>query len=257
MAVVLWTLAGLAAVPAAIVLVWFLQAAALYRKYPIPALLQIRRSRADYVPLEQMGTVLPATVLLLEDKVFYSHRGFDRYGIFYALKQNLKAGKIVRGGSTITQQLVKNLYFSFAKSYRRKAMELFLALKTERLFSKDQILELYLNMVSFGCGQWGVGNAARYYFDRPVHQLTEAQCLMLAAILPAPDHYSPLRSSERYEKARDQALRLLQENGLSPEQAHLLQTAPLGLTTQIPSPRETVRANLLAADLRNQLHQGR
>ena len=140
---------------------------------------------------------LPAAVLAMEDRRFRDHWGVDVFGLARATYVNLRAGRIVQGGSTITQQVAKNLFLSPERTLRRKVQELMLALWLERRFTKDQILTLYLNRVYLGAGAYGVEAAARRYFGRPAGELTLYQSAILAGLLKAPSRDNPLNAPDR------------------------------------------------------------
>ena len=122
---------------------------------------------------------------------------------------NIGAGHIVYGGSTITQQLAKNLYFRFTHSYIRKAAELMISLVLERQLGKNRILELYLNIIYFGNGIYGISDAAHFYFDKPLADLSLNQMLMLAVIPAIPTRGNPLQHPDVYERVRNKRLMLL------------------------------------------------
>ncbi len=143
------------------------------------------------VILKDIPPSLPQAVIATEDRHFYSHFGLDPLGLARAALANLRAGHVVQGGSTITQQLAKNLFLTPERSLKRKVQELLMALWLERKFSKDQIMTLYLNRVYLGSGTWGVGAAARRYFDLPASQLNLYQSALLAGLLKAPSRYNP------------------------------------------------------------------
>lgn len=143
------------------------------------------------VGLAQMPPYLPQAVIATEDRRFYSHFGLDLIGLARAVYVNLRAGTLVQGGSSITQQLAKNIFLTPERSLHRKGQEVLLALWLERNFTKDQILELYLNRVYFGAGTYGVDAASRKYFDRPVGEITLFEAAMLAGMLKAPSKYNP------------------------------------------------------------------
>lgn len=143
------------------------------------------------VRLKDLPPALPQAVLATEDRRFYTHFGIDLIGLARAMFANLRAGRIVQGGSTITQQVAKNLFLSPERTYKRKLQEVMLALWLENRFSKDQILELYLNRVYMGSGTYGVDAAARKYFDKPASALNIWQSAMLAGLLKAPSRYNP------------------------------------------------------------------
>lgn len=146
-----------------------------------------------HLRLGEISPWLPKAVLAIEDRRFYSHFGLDPIGMVRAALSNLRAGEYVAGGSTITQQLAKNLFLGDERTLLRKLRELYLALWLEARLSKDEILELYLNRVYFGAGAWGAEAAARTYFSKPAHALTLAESAMLAGLLKAPSRYAPTR----------------------------------------------------------------
>jgi penicillin-binding protein 1A len=147
--------------------------------------------------LSEMPRHLPQAVLATEDRRFYSHLGIDPVGLLRAAWVNLRAGRIVQGGSTITQQLAKNLFLTPERSVSRKLEEALLALWLERHFSKDQILEIYLNRVYLGAGTYGVDAAARRYFGKSARQATVYESAIIAGLLKAPSRFSPAANRER------------------------------------------------------------
>lgn len=148
-------------------------------------------NRDSYVAIADIPESMQQAVIAVEDSRFYSHKGFDIEGIGRAALVNLQYGEVVEGASTITQQLVKNLFLSQEQTYGRKAEELILALDLEARYSKDEILEMYLNSIYFGSGYYGVKDAAKGYFNKPVSQLALPEVSMLAGIPNAPSVYSP------------------------------------------------------------------
>ncbi len=144
-----------------------------------------------YVLLKDIPRALRQAVVAVEDNRFYSHRGFDIEGIARAAIVNVEAGQIEEGASTITQQLVKNLFLNSERSFTRKAEELMLAMSVERHFDKDKIIELYLNTIYFGSNFYGIYDAAHGYFGKEPKNLTIAESTMLAGIPNAPSVYSP------------------------------------------------------------------
>jgi penicillin-binding protein 1A len=143
------------------------------------------------VTLQDMPPYLPEAVLATEDRRFYSHFGVDPLGLLRAVYINLKSGELVQGGSTITQQLAKNVFLTPERSLHRKGQEVLLALWLEHHFTKQQILELYLNRVYFGAGTFGVDAASRKYFGHPVKDISIFESAMLAGMLKAPSKYNP------------------------------------------------------------------
>ena len=148
------------------------------------------------VQLYELPPHLPHAVLAVEDRRFYEHAGVDPLGIARAAWTNLWAGTVRSGGSTISQQLAKNLFLSSDRTIRRKIQELLLAFWLEQRFGKDQILTIYLNRVYFGQGAYGVDAAARRYFNKPATQVTAYEAAMLAGLLKAPSRYNPLTNPD-------------------------------------------------------------
>ena len=144
-----------------------------------------------YVKLRDIPVSLQHAVVAVEDNRFYSHHGFDPQGIMRATLVNLQYGQIEEGASTITQQLVKNLFLSHEQSFGRKAEELLLALDIEANYSKDEILELYLNTIYYGSNFYGIGTAAEGYFGKRPADLQLPEAAMLAGLPNAPSLYSP------------------------------------------------------------------
>ena len=149
------------------------------------------RGIRHYVQMKDIPLRLRQAVIAVEDTRFYSHRGFDVEGIIRATLVNVEAGEIQEGASTITQQLVKNLFLTQERSFTRKAEEVFLAMSVERSFDKDKILEMYLNTIYFGSNFYGIYDAAHGYFGKEPKDLTTGECAMLAGLPNAPSVYSP------------------------------------------------------------------
>jgi penicillin-binding protein 2D len=145
-----------------------------------------------WASIDQIPIFLQNALVAIEDSRFYDHRGIDLRGITRALVKDVIKRRMAEGGSTITQQLIKNKYFSSKKTIRRKFNEGLLALEYERKYTKKQILEMYFNEVYFGNGAWGIVQAARLYFDKYPQELTEAECALLAGVPKAPARYNPL-----------------------------------------------------------------
>ncbi|MBK8176737.1 MAG: PBP1A family penicillin-binding protein [Rhodospirillales bacterium] len=156
---------------------------------------------------------LPRAVLAVEDRRFYHHFGLDPIGLARALFVNLKAGSVVQGGSTISQQAAKNLFLTQERTIKRKVQELILALWLEYRFSKDQILAIYLNRVYFGAGAYGVDAASRKFFGRPATQVNTYQAAMLAGLLKAPSRYNPLANEELAENRAHDVLGIMVDAG--------------------------------------------
>ncbi len=163
---------------------------------------------ATYISGDEIPDSLKKAVVALEDKRFYKHIGVDPIGIARAFYNNFKAGEIVEGGSTITQQVAKNLFFSTKKSYIRKIKEALTAIKMEFELEKDDILTIYLNDIYFGAGAYGVYEASMAYFNREPMELNLAECAMLAGIIQAPSVYCPL-DEEGYAYAMERKDKVL------------------------------------------------
>lgn len=150
-----------------------------------------------FVPLEQIPQHMQQAVIAMEDKEFYSHPGFSIRGIIRAFLVNFRSGEIRHGGSTITQQLVKNALLNPRRDFLRKYQELILAQEIERRFTKNEILEMYLNSVYFGEGAFGVEEASLTYFNKPAKNLTLAESSLLTALLKAPSSLSPISGDQK------------------------------------------------------------
>ncbi|MBV9015021.1 MAG: PBP1A family penicillin-binding protein [Alphaproteobacteria bacterium] len=163
--------------------------------------------------LKEMSPYLPQAVIATEDRRFYSHFGIDPIGMLRAAVADLRARHVVEGGSTITQQLAKILFLSPERSLARKARETLLALWLERRFTKDQILEIYLNRVYLGAGTYGVDAAAHRYFGKSAARLTLFESAVIAGLLKAPTRFSPANGRERAVARADQVLGRMVEAG--------------------------------------------
>ncbi len=149
-------------------------------------------STSKWVDLEDINFNLINAVVSVEDKNFYKHQGFDYLRIAKAMYLNIKNKKIMQGASTISQQYVKNMYLDFNSTWSRKIEEAFLTLELEVHYSKDEILEGYLNTINYGQGNFGVANASRYYFNKEPIDLTLEEALILAGIPNSPEYYNPV-----------------------------------------------------------------
>ncbi len=181
---------------------------------------------------EQFPEVMVDALLATEDRDFYQHDGVSPLAIARAMVVNAKAGRTVQGGSTLTQQLAKNLFLSRERTLWRKVREAYLALILDYRYSKDRILEAYLNEVYLGQtgGEaiHGFGLAAQVYFGRPIEELRIDQLAMLVGMVKGPSYYNPMRFPERVKERRDLVLRLMmQEEILSPHQYEMAASRPL------------------------------
>lgn len=177
------------------------------------------------IKLSKLPDYVPGAILATEDKRFRHHAGVDPVALTRAVYRNFQAGGIREGGSTLAQQLAKNVFLTQEKTYRRKLQEMMLALWIERSFSKDEILEKYMNRVYFGGGNWGLEAASQYYFDKPAAEMALAEAALLTALLKAPSRYHPVQQTERAERRTELILRLMQDQGLITETQRLSATA--------------------------------
>lgn len=170
------------------------------------------------VPLEELPSQLVDTLLLVEDRDFYHHHGVSPVGIIRALVNNIRAGRTVQGGSTLTQQLAKNMFLSRERTLTRKIKEALMALILEFRYSKDQLLEAYINEVYLGQnyanGVYGFGLATQFYFGKKINELSNAQMALLIAQVKGPSYYDPWRHPKRATERRDLILRLMFEQHL-------------------------------------------
>ncbi|MDR7481736.1 MAG: penicillin-binding protein 1A [Armatimonadota bacterium] len=188
------------------------------------------RENRRIVPLTAVPLVLRQAVIAIEDERFYTHRGIDPRGIARALWRNLREGAVVEGGSTITQQLARNLFLSQERALSRKVAEMLLAIEIERRLTKDEILERYLNLVYFGQGAYGVEMAAQVYFGKPARDVTLGEAALLAGLIRAPSVYSPYRNPGLARARQELVLqRMVQLGYITPAQAAAAQAARIAL----------------------------
>src|SRR6267378_4448055 len=191
---------------------------------------ELHVERRILVPLAQIPQSLRDAILATEDRRFYSHWGIDPIGVARAVIQNYRRGRIVEGGSTITQQLTKVLFLTPDKSLERKLKEAVLALELERRYSKDRILEMYLNQVYFGHGAFGVEAASRTFFGKGVSELELGEAALLAGLPRAPSAYSPFDHPAAAKRRRDVVLNRMVDAGLlKPADAKRIAASDLGL----------------------------
>ncbi len=172
------------------------------------------KERRLFLPIQAMPKRLTTAFISAEDKSFYEHGGLDFFGIARAALANIQnAGRRPQGASTITQQVAKNFLLTNDQNYERKIKEALLSMKIEQTYSKDRILELYLNEIYFGLGAYGVGAASLVYFDKAVSELDLAEVAYLAALPKAPNNYHPFRYPERAIERRNWVIDRMVENG--------------------------------------------
>ncbi|MCB1475360.1 MAG: penicillin-binding protein 1A [Rhodobiaceae bacterium] len=202
------------------------------------------KERRLYLPIQAVPERVIQAFLSAEDKNFYSHFGIDPMGIARAAAKYVSSGgRVMQGASTITQQVAKNFLLTNERSFERKIKEAILSLRIERTFSKDQILELYLNEIFLGLNSYGVAAASLVYFGKSVHELTIDEAAYLAALPKAPNNYHPFRHTERAIERRNWVIDQMQENGyVTAQEASDAKARPLDV-----SPRQS-GAQLFAAD---------
>ncbi len=190
----------------------------------------VYQENREVVRLKEIPKDLRNAVIAVEDSRFYSHNGIDIKGIVRAIISNLRGGRVVQGGSTITQQLARNIYLSQRRTLNRKLQEAALAIRLERNYSKDQILELYLNQVYFGSRAYGVQTASKVYFGKNVKDLTLGECALLAGLPQRPSDYSPYENLNLALARRSVVLDRMAELGyISRETAEKVKKEPVKL----------------------------
>ncbi|MFA5857930.1 MAG: transglycosylase domain-containing protein [Elusimicrobiota bacterium] len=189
-----------------------------------------------YVPLSEIPVDLQNAVIATEDHLFYKHWGLNFSRIIKSAVLNIISGRVGQGGSTITQQLAKVMFLTHKRTMTRKIKELFLAIRLEIAFTKQEILEMYLNQIYFGANSYGVESASRAYFGKPVQSLNLAECALLAGLIRRPGSYSPFSSVDRATKRREtvlyrmKTLNLIDKKMLEDSKAYPIQTVNLGKT---------------------------
>lgn len=168
--------------------------------------------------LDEISENLRHAVLVAEDDAFYLHKGIDWESTKKALQEDWKKKKLARGGSTITQQLARNLYLSPSKNPLRKIKEMLIARRLEEKLGKRRILELYLNVAEWGRGLYGAEAAARAYFDKSAADLTPEEAAALAAVLPSPRRYSPVKGTRFMERQKSRIIGRMRASGYLPEE---------------------------------------
>ncbi|WP_264736761.1 transglycosylase domain-containing protein [Cytobacillus firmus] len=179
---------------------------------------KISANKNEGISIDQIPDHMKNAVIAIEDHRFYEHGGIDLKGIGRAFFTNLKAGGIVEGGSTLTQQLTKNALLSAEKTYKRKLEEFFLALEIEKEYSKDEILQMYLNQVYFGEGAWGIKRAAMKYYAKDVEDLSISEAALLAGLVKAPSAINPYQNEEKAIERRNLVLDRMKEHSFISEE---------------------------------------
>ncbi|WP_172954431.1 transglycosylase domain-containing protein [Solibacillus sp. R5-41] len=174
---------------------------------------KISNSNIEGVSIEEIPKEVIQAVISTEDQRFYKHNGVNYIGIIRAFFQNLISGEVVAGGSTITQQLAKNVFLTHERTFTRKIKELILTKKIERTYTKDEILERYLNQIYFGEGAWGIQRAAQTYFGKDVSELSLSESTILAGLIKAPSVLSPIKNLDKAVERRNIVLTLMKNEG--------------------------------------------
>ena len=201
-----------------------------------------------WAPIDRIPPFLQKAVVAVEDARFYEHGGIDIRGIARALVKDVVKGRMVEGGSTITQQLIKNRYLSGEKTIERKLDEARMAMEFEKKYTKRQILEMYFNEIYYGNGAWGIAQAARIYFDKNPEDLTDAECALLAGVPKNPGRYNPLGKAANVTRRRDVVLkRMVDLNIITPRQKQRLRTQRVTFMQpgQAPQYLAHIRAKLI------------
>jgi len=193
------------------------------------------RLQKKWVPLSHISPYLMKAIIIAEDDKFWSHKGFDLDAIQKALEKDLEKGKFKFGGSTISQQLVKNLYLTPSKNPLRKAKEAIITWRLEKAINKRRILELYLNVVEWGEGIFGIEVAAQHYYSKPASALSPQEAARLAAVLPNPRRYRPTGPSKYVEKRATIIYNIMVKRGIVvPEFEDVIKESPI-LDVSLPS----------------------
>ena len=170
-------------------------------------LIKYGKLHRDYISYDEMGNNVKKAVIASEDQLFFKHNGFDYKQIEKAMKKNDKKGKVVRGGSTISQQTAKNILLWQGRSWFRKGLEAVYTFIIEKIWGKDVILERYLNSIEMGQGVFGVEAASQYYFNKPAKDLNKSEAAWIAAVLPNPKKYDPKNPSAYLRKKHSWIMR--------------------------------------------------
>jgi penicillin-binding protein 1A len=221
-------------------------------------LAEYARERRLYLPIQNIPPLVKDAFLAAEDKNFYSHGGIDLTGIgraAFAFVQNYGSGRRPQGASTITQQVAKNFLLTNEVSIDRKVKEALLALRMERAYSKDKILELYLNEIYLGIGSYGVAAASLLYFDKSVSELTIAEAAYLAALPKGPNNYHPFRRHDAAVERRNWVIDRMAENGyITQQQADEAKKTDLSVTVR-PTGAHIFSAEYFAEEVRREIFE--
>ena len=218
-------------------------------------LAEYARERRLYLPSSAIPPLVKEAFISAEDKNFYIHRGFDPEGILRAGLVFVQGGRHIQGASTITQQVAKNFLLNSDRTVERKIREILLSLRIESAYSKEKILELYLNEIYLGLGNYGVAAAALNYFDKSVHELTIAEVAYLAALPKEPSALNPFRNHDRAVERRNYVIGRMAEDGyITAEQAKEARAEPLVVKPRVLTP-DSIAAGFFAEEVRRELSE--
>src|SRR5436190_11479564 len=221
-------------------------------------LAEYARERRLYLPIQAIPRLVTNAFVAAEDKNFYEHGGLDFSGIIRAgvvYLQNFGSNRRPQGASTITQQVAKNFLLSNEVSLDRKIKEILLALRIERAYSKDKILELYLNEIYLGLGSYGIAAASLIYFDKSVHELTIPEAAYLAALPKAPSDLNPYRQRDRAIERRNYVIDRMMEIGyINPREGEAAKKTPLNITAR-PTGAHIFAAEYFAEEVRRDIYE--
>jgi penicillin-binding protein 1A len=221
-------------------------------------LAEYARERRLYLPIQAVPKLVTNAFVAAEDKSFYEHGGLDfsgmiRAGLVYV--QNYGSNRRPQGASTITQQVAKNFLLSNEVSLNRKIKEVLLALRIERAYSKDRILELYLNEIYLGLGAYGIAAASLLYFDKSVHELTIAEAAYLAGLPKGPNNYNPFRQRDRAIERRNYVIdRMVEDQYITPQEGEKAKKDPLNVTPH-PTGAHMFAAEYFAEEVRREIYE--
>ncbi|MBF0274487.1 MAG: PBP1A family penicillin-binding protein [Nitrospinae bacterium] len=188
----------------------------------------------SYISLDRVSKYFQQAIVSIEDNRFYEHHGIDKLGIIRAMYINIKSKRLKQGGSTITQQLAKNLFFSFKQTFKRKILEMMAAIQFEEMFTKDEILQAYSNQIYFGSGAYGIEDASKRFFNKHASELTLGEAAMLAGLPNAPSMFNPYQNLELTKKRQKKVLSSMVENGyIDTDQMNIALAEPLELNKNL------------------------
>src|SRR5271156_6433734 len=216
-------------------------------------LAEYSRERRLYLPSSAIPQLVKNAFISAEDKNFYIHRGFDPEGILRAAFVFLQGSKRIQGASTITQQVAKNFLLNSDRTFDRKIREVLLSLRIESAYSKEKILELYLNEIYLGLSNYGIAAAALNYFNKSVHELTVAEVAYLAALPKEPSDLNPFRNHDRAIERRNYVIgRMEEDHYITADQARAARAEPLTVSPRALTP-DSIAAGFFAEEVRREL----